>query len=198
MGVVTRLVAAYGAEAVAGFGVASRIEFFALTVVRSLSAVLMPFIGQNWGAGRHDRVGTGVSYSNRFSLAWGALMFGVLALGAASIARIFNDDPSVISTTALYLRIVPTGYGVYGVIILAAAALNVLHRPIHAASLSIAHMFVLYIPLALVGSHFFGLRGMFTGLALSFFLAGIAAHLLLKTTLASVANPRTLRPTRRT
>jgi Na+-driven multidrug efflux pump len=187
MGIVTRLVASYGVEAVAGFGVAARIEFFALTVVRALSAVLMPFIGQNWGAGKHDRVVTGVRHSNKFSLAWGALMLGILAIAAAPIARIFNNDPSVVSTTVTYLRIVPTGYGVYGVIILVAAALNVLHRPLHAAGLSIGHMFVLYIPLALAGSHLFGLTGMFAGLALSFFLAGIAAHLLVRRILASQA-----------
>jgi putative MATE family efflux protein len=142
MGVVTRLVASYGAEAVAGFGVATRIEFFALTVVRALSSVLMPFIGQNWGAGKHDRVTSGVSVSNKISLLWGALMFAVLAVAAAPIARIFNSDPSVVSTTTLYLRIVPTGYGVYGVIILAAAVLNVLHKPLHAAGLTIAHTHV--------------------------------------------------------
>jgi Na+-driven multidrug efflux pump len=44
-------------------------------------------------------------------------------------------------------------------------------------------MFILYIPLALAGSHFFGLPGMFTGLSLSFFLASLAAVLLLKKTL---------------
>jgi putative MATE family efflux protein len=150
MGVVTRLVASYGAEAVAGFGVATRIEFFALTVVRALSAVLMPFIGQNWGAGKQDRVARGVSVSNKFSLVWGALMFAVLALWAPPIARIFNADTAVVSTTSLYLRIVPIGYGVYGIVILAAAVLNVLHKPLHAAGLSIAPMFVLYIPLALL------------------------------------------------
>jgi Na+-driven multidrug efflux pump len=110
-------------------------------------------------------------------------MFGVLALWAAPIARIFNADPTVVSTTRLYLRIVPVGYGVYGIVILAAAALNVLHRPLHAAGLSIAHMFVLYIPLALIGSHFFGLPGMFAGLAVSFFGASLAAVWLTKQTL---------------
>jgi putative MATE family efflux protein len=184
MGVVTRLVASYGAEAVAGFGVATRIEFFALTIVRALSAVLMPFIGQNWGAGRNERVARGVSLSNRFSLVWGVLMFGALALWAAPIARIFNADPQVVSTTKIYLRIVPVGYGVYGIVILAAAALNVLHRPFHAAGLSIAHMFALYIPLALLGSHFLGLPGMFGGLAVSFFLASLAAIWLVRQTLA--------------
>lgn len=186
MGGVTRLVASYGAEAVAAFGVATRIEFFSLTVVRALSSVLMPFVGQNWGAGKHDRVRAGIRYGNRIALGWGGVMFVVLALAAKPIAGIFNDNPSVIGNIATYLQIVPIGYGLYGVVLLAAAALNVLHRPFHAAGLSIAHMFALYIPLAIAGSHLMGLRGAFSGLLASYIIGGIAAYLLVKAVLARV------------
>ncbi|MCK4447261.1 MAG: MATE family efflux transporter, partial [Candidatus Marinimicrobia bacterium] len=56
IGVITRLIASYGAEPVAAFGVSSRIEFFAVSVIAALSAVLAPFVGQNWGASKYDRV----------------------------------------------------------------------------------------------------------------------------------------------
>jgi Na+-driven multidrug efflux pump len=180
IGILTRLVASYGIEAVAGFGVAARIEFFALTVVRALSSVLMPFVGQNWGAGRMRRVASGVGYSERLSLAWGGLMFVVLALAARPIAAVFNDTLRVIEVAALYLRIVPVGYGVYGAALLIVAALNALNRPLHAAALSVLHMFALYVPLAAAGSHLFGMKGMFVGLTVSFFVAGVIGHVLLK------------------
>lgn len=180
IGIVTRLVASYGIEAVAGFGVATRIEFFALTIVRALSSVLMPFVGQNWGADRMKRVARGVGYSERLSLAWGGLMFIVLALAARPIAALFNDTLRVIEVAALYLRIVPVGYGVYGAALLIVAALNALNRPLHAAALSVLHMFALYVPLAVAGSHLFGMKGMFAGLTVSFFVAGTIGHLLLK------------------
>jgi putative MATE family efflux protein len=182
VGVITRLVASYGTEVVAGFGVATRVEFLALTVVRALSTVLMPFVGQNWGAGRTDRVSAGVGYSKRLSLIWGGLMFAALALAARPIASIFNPDPAVVSTTVLYLRIVPLGYGLYGIVLLVAAALNALNRPLHAAALSTVHMFAFFIPFALAGSHLFGLRGLFSGLTLSFVAGAIIAdHLFART-----------------
>jgi putative MATE family efflux protein len=180
IGIVTRLVASYGTEAIAGFGVATRVEFFALTVVRALSSVLMPFVGQNWGAGRLGRVGSGVSYSEKASLVWGALVFAVLAVAARPLASVFNDSPRVVAVAAIYMRIVPIGYGAYGVALLVIAALSALNRPLHAAALSIAHMFVLYVPLALAGSYLFGMEGMFGGLALSFFAAGAAGHFLVR------------------
>jgi Na+-driven multidrug efflux pump len=180
IGMVTRLVSTYGTEAVAGFGVATRIEFFALTVVRALSSVLMPFVGQNWGAGKIKRVARGVTYSNRLSIIWGAFMFGTLALAARPIASLFNPTPGVVEVAGLYLRIVPVGYGLYGAAVLIVAALNALNRPLHAAGLSAFHMFVLYVPLAAAGSSIFGLKGMFAGLAVSFLVAGAAGYFLLK------------------
>jgi putative MATE family efflux protein len=180
IGIITRLVASYGTGAVAGFGVATRIEFFSLTVVRALSTVLMPFVGQNWGAGRLERVARGVTHSERFSLLWGGLMFGVLALAARPLAALFNQTAAVVDVADVYLRTVPVGYGAYGVALLIIAALNAHNKPLQAAALSIFHMFALYIPFAVLGSRLFGVQGMFAGLAVSFFAAGVAGHFLWK------------------
>jgi len=185
IGVITRMVASFGTEAVAGLGVAMRIEFFALTVVHALSTVLLPFVGQNWGAGMMNRVRESVAKSNYFSLAWGGVVFAALALLARPIASIFNPDPVVVSTTKLYLRIVPIGYGLYGVLVLITAALNALNRPLHAAAVSVGHKFLFYIPFALVGSHLYGLKGLFAGLALSFLAGALMSHSLLKRVLAA-------------
>jgi Na+-driven multidrug efflux pump len=85
----------------------------------------------------------------------------------------------VVSTTSLYLRIVPIGYGLYGVIVLTTAALNALNRPLHAATVSIGHRAVFYIPFALLGSHMYGLKGMFAGLMLSFLAGALVSRVLL-------------------
>ena len=50
--IMTALIAGFGAEAVAGFGVGARIETICLMVVFALSATLPMFIGQNLGAGK--------------------------------------------------------------------------------------------------------------------------------------------------
>ena len=184
IGIITRFAASYGVEAVAGFGVSSRIEFFALTVIAALSSVLIPFVGQNWGAGKHHRVVLGAKYSNRFSMAWGLGMLVLLAALARPIASIFNDNPVVISTIVLYLRIAPVGYGLRGVLLLSTAALNALSKPLHASALAIIQMFLLYIPMAFLGAYLFGLAGIFAALALSYLVSGIAAHLVLGRILA--------------
>lgn len=180
MGVIMALVSMYGYEAVAAFGVGTRIEFLALTVIFSLSTVIGPFVGQNWGASRYDRVKLAVKYSNIFSIIWGVAMFVILALAARPIASLFNDDPQVISIIVLYLWIVPIGYALFGVFQISNITLNVLNKPGHAAILMVMQMFGLYIPLAYLGSYLFGLQGIFFAVVLAYSLTGIASHFVLK------------------
>ncbi|MEE8357964.1 MAG: MATE family efflux transporter [Candidatus Hydrothermarchaeales archaeon] len=185
MGVITRIVSTYGAEAVAAFGVASRIEMVAILVFMALGAVINPFVGQNWAAGRLDRVYLGRKYTNSFSMAWGAAMLVLLAIAARPIATVFSDNPEVIKTVVLYLTIVPVGIGYQGVFLLATTSLNVLNRPLHAAALAVVQMFVLYIPLAYAGSYLFGLAGVFSAVAVTYFIAGMSAHKVLGVILAT-------------
>jgi putative MATE family efflux protein len=183
-GVITRILSSYGPKTVAGYGVASRIEFFLLTVVVALAAVLAPFVGQNRGAGKHDRVRDAITFSRHFSLIYGVVLIGVLLIIARPLALLFNKDATVVATITSYLRIVPLGYGLQGVLILCVSAMNVMNRPLHAAALSIAQMFVLYVPLALLGSTLFGVQGVYGALAIAYILAGVVAHLVMKRILA--------------
>ncbi|MFH1690291.1 MAG: MATE family efflux transporter [Candidatus Eisenbacteria bacterium] len=177
IGVITRIVSGYGAAAVAGFGVATRIETFALTPVMALRSVVAPFVGQNWGARRHDRLRRGVAISGGFSVAWGLLVWLILALTGRHIAAVFNDSPDVIATTSLYLLIVPAAYGMRGVLYLSTGALSVLRKPVDAAVLMLVQIFVLYVPLAMLGSRLLELRGVFGAGLISNVVAGAVAYL---------------------
>lgn len=178
IGIITRIVSVYGAEAVAAYGVASRIEFFALMVIMSLGAVFAPFTGQNWGAGRLDRVKLGMRLSERFSLFFGLGAFILLAAAAHPVAGFFTRNRDVIAAIKLYLRMVPFGYGLQGVLVVVGAALNALNKPLHAAGLVFSQMIVVYVPLAYLGSSLFGLAGVFIALGLVYALGGIAGHIL--------------------
>ena len=79
------------------------------------------------------------------------------------IAGVFSNDPEVIEAIRLFVWIMPVGYGLQGIIILTNSSLNALHRPLSALYLSIARFFIFYVPLAYVGSVYFGLFGFFAG-----------------------------------
>ena len=195
LGIVTAMVAVYGQEAVAGLGVASRVEGFSLAMIMALSSVLGPFTGQNWGAGRLDRVRDGIRISQQFAMVWGAATFAALLLFARPLGALFNDSPDVINAIVLYLTIVPVSYGLFGVLHLSNTALNTLNRPLHAGALMALRMFVVYVPLAYAGSRLFGIQGIFGAAAIANVTAGVAAYLWLRRVLSTLDSaPASTRP----
>jgi len=162
-GIMTAIAAGFGDSAVAAFGVGARIEPIATLLVLAMSSSLPPLISQNYGAGRFDRIEEAYRIATRFILVWQLLVYIVLAVGAGILATIFSEDPEVVEAIKLFVWIMPVGYGLQGIIILTNSSLNALHRPINALSLSIIRFFVFYVPLAYVGSLYFGLFGFFAG-----------------------------------
>ena len=161
--VVTAIVATYGAEAVAAWGVGNRLESIASIVVLALSMSLPPFISQNFGAGQFKRIFASYQMCIKFVILWQLFVFVIIALASPFIANIFAEETSVADTITLFLLIVPLGYGLQGIIILTNSSFNAMHKPLAAMWLSIIRLFVCYIPFTAVGSYFYGLKGLFWG-----------------------------------
>jgi putative MATE family efflux protein len=111
---VTAAVGHYAIDAIAGYGIASRLDYLLIPLLFGFGTGVVTLVGRNIGAGRPDRA---------LRIAWiGAAMAGgatgvigiVAALFASAWAGLFTNDPSVIATTTLYLRTVAPLYGVFG------------------------------------------------------------------------------------
>ncbi len=169
-GIMTRIAAGFGDTAVAAFGVGARIEPIATLLVLAMSSSLPPLISQNFGANRMDRVEEAYRMATRFIMVWQLGVYVLLAAGAGLIAGVFSQDPEVVAAIRLFVWIMPLGYGLQGIIILSNSSLNALHKPLSALYLSIARFFIFYVPLAYVGSLYFGLFGFFAGAVCGNFL----------------------------
>jgi putative MATE family efflux protein len=184
-GIVTAIVAGYGPEAVAAWGVGGRLESIASIVVLSLSMSLPPFISQNFGANKLERVGQAYSLCVKFVIIWQLIIFAILALLAGFIANIFTNEPEVASTIILFLVIVPFGFGLQGVTILTNSSFNAMHMPMSAVSLSVVRLFVFFVPFSFIGSYWFDLPGLFWAAVLANLVVGCIAFIWFKTILAS-------------
>lgn len=172
VGVVTRLLASAGPEAVAGFGVATRLEGLALVALLALSAAVGPVVGQNFGAGLGERVVESMKYCFRVSLVWSVAMAALLGLAGPWITPLFDGSPEVREVANLYLWIVPITYFGYGWNIVQSAAFNALGMPILANVMTVGRMFLAYIPAALLFSEGLGLGA--TGVFMGAFVGNIA------------------------
>ncbi len=171
----TWLVAAHGTDAVAGFGVASRIESLCLVVIMAMSSIMGPFVGQNWGAGRHDRVALGLILTRRFSLSFcfGATL--VLMMFSEEISRLFTQDQNVVDASSHYLFAVPWSYFFLAVIMITSSSYNGMGKPVPSLLMSFMRLIGLFVPIAYLGSIYFGLDGIYAGAALSNFIVGLGA-----------------------
>lgn len=178
-GVLTRIISTYGHQAVAAYGVATRIEFFALVSLVSLANVLAPVVGQNIGAGNIKRVYQAVKKSNIYAVLAGLVNCLMLFIFIPDIARIFNEDRIVVNNIVKYFRIVSFSYGLEGIFILATMVMNVIKKPFQSALISLIQMFIICIPLAMAGSHFLQVKGIYLSIAVSYFLGGLISVLIL-------------------
>ncbi|MBT62647.1 MAG: MATE family efflux transporter [Puniceicoccaceae bacterium] len=161
--VITYMVAQYGEEAVAACGAASRIEMFAFMIPMALGVTLVPFVGQNFGAKRLDRVKEAQRISYAFAVCFGILVAICFGLFARNLAQLFSDDPEVLSILTQYLTIVPIGYGMMELHRYSGFFLNAIKKPLHSTGVNVTRILVLLIPLTVAGSHYYGLSGLFWG-----------------------------------
>ena len=169
---ITYQVAQFGQEAVAGFGIASRVEGLAVLAVMALSAAVTPFGGQNFGAQQYDRVNLGVRWCYRFSLVYGLIIAGILALMSPYIAGVFTDDPKAITTAQLHMRIVPISYLALGMAMTVNSSFNAIGKPMPAMFVSLTRTVLVYAPLAFLLAKLFGLIGVFAAACTANFVAG--------------------------
>ena len=174
--VVIWIVSGLGEGAVAGFGVAIRIEAFALIVPHALSVIIGPFVGQNFGAGQVDRIQVAMRQALGFSIVYGLVVALVLGVFAQWIGAQFQDDPRVIHTTAIYLIIVPVTFGFFAVIRIVAGAYNALGQPRPNVIFFGIKLLAIYIPLSYLGARYMGYQGVAIASALSNVVAGGLAY----------------------
>ena len=141
----------------------------------ALTALLTPFIAQNLGAGNMSRIREALTYSTKFSHVWGLAATLLLAASAYPVAAVFSDNVGVQSLTRAYLWIIPISFGFFGLSMVASSACNALNRPIESFAVQIFRLFVLIVPLAMIGSWQFGIHGVFWGIFAGNVLSGIVA-----------------------
>jgi Na+-driven multidrug efflux pump len=112
--ILTRLVAGFGTEALAGYGIGARLEFLLVPIVFAIGVASVPMVGMAMGAGSIERAR---------QVAWTAAGVAVCALGAIGLivtiapdvwSGLFTGDPGVRAAANLYLRSAGWGFAFVG------------------------------------------------------------------------------------
>ncbi|MDR2102473.1 MAG: MATE family efflux transporter [Treponema sp.] len=103
--VTSRIEASFGANVVAASKVGSQIESFSWLIGGGFGSALIVFIGQNYGAGKWERIRRGVRISAAAMTVWGVLVSLFLYFGGAYLFVLFLPGPELLKLGIPYLRI---------------------------------------------------------------------------------------------
>lgn len=127
--VITWFVKHFGKEAVAAYGIATRVEQVILLPTIGLNFAVLSLVGQNNGAGRMDRVReawvTCMRYGTGLMLAGGVLLYAVRRYAMDW----FTDDAQVIAHGADYLSVAAITLCAYPILFQTVFLLQGLKRP---------------------------------------------------------------------
>ena len=124
---VQRLINSFGTQAVAAYTASTKIDSVAIMVVVTMGMSLAVYSGQNMGAGRPDRIRSGLYKTLALVLTYCLIMAAVMIFFGNSLLRIFLDPSEAGEAVAIgtqYLRIIGIAYFMAGIM---RCYLNVVH-----------------------------------------------------------------------
>lgn len=192
--ILTAFIAHHGSDTVAAYGLGSRLDGLLLIPAMAVAMALTPFIGQNWGAHRIDRVAEALRLAERVVIVWGAAMWVLMLFVRERLARVFTSDPEVITLASEYLFYIPLAYGAAGVVSVVSSTFNAIDRAVRSTIISALRGLGLALPLAWLGGQFWGARGLFMGVALATGISAAVAILWTRSALQSKEKPAITKP----
>ncbi|BDV44169.1 MATE family efflux transporter [Geotalea uraniireducens] len=195
--VITWFLGRFSKEAVAAYGIGTRIEQIVLLPAMGLNVATLSLVAQNFGAGKPERVRRTVRTAIRAGL---LLMVGgtvLVLLAAEPLLRLFSRDAQVVAIGAVFLRIEALVLGAYVILYVNNSALQGLQKPAFALWIGLFRQLVA--PVAVIWLLAFrlgwGLLGIWWGtFMVTWLAAGISLLYTRRTVEVLCSEPPTVTP----
>ena len=171
----TKLLAGYGATAVAAWALGSRFEFFSIVAVLALTMSMPPMIGRMLGEKKLDDIRKLVKIAVMFVLGFQITIALVTLLFSNGLASLMTSEAEVSTILNYHLLIVPISLGPLGICMLMVSVSNALGKSYTALTISALRLFAFFLPCLWLGSQLAGIEGLFWGAMVGNVLAGICA-----------------------
>ena len=100
------LVKPYGSEAVAGMGVAKKINMIAFNTTMGLTQGVLPLIGYSYGAGNFRRLRETVRKTGIIGVIFGCVCTVLFRIFASPVCRFFIDEDASVAYGSMFLRMI--------------------------------------------------------------------------------------------
>lgn len=179
---LVRIIATFGATAVAGYTIAIRVILFALLPSWGLSNAAATMVGQSLGAKKPERAEESVWRASFLNLCFLGGLALIFLVAAPWIVRIFTTDPEVSRHAVLALRIVSVGFPFYAYGMVISNAFNGAGDTTTPTLLNVVCFWLWEIPLAYVLAKPVGLgpTGAFIAVTIAFSTLAVVSALLFR------------------
>lgn len=156
---LNKLISGYSNEAVAGMGIAKKIDLMAFAIAQGMTQGILPLIGYNYSSGNHQRMLLTLKVLLMDCLLVAAAGMALMFFGAAPITRCFIDDAVTVSYGRSFLRIVCLACPVTALNFLAITIFQATGKKVQPLILSLLRKGGLDIPLMLFFRAVLGIDG---------------------------------------
>jgi Na+-driven multidrug efflux pump len=136
--VSTAYMASFGTAAVAGYGVAARLEYILVPIAFGFGGTLTAMVATNLGAGQRQRALHAIRVGATIVLGVTGAIGVAAAVWPTAWMELFTSDPAVRDAGAQYLRIVGGAYGFFGLglaLFFASQGTGQMHWPVLASTM---------------------------------------------------------------
>ena len=127
--IITWFVGRFGQEAVAAYGIATRVEQIALLPVMGLNISTLALTAQNYGAGRLDRIRRVLAVSLRYGFMLALTGTMAALLFTSELMHFFTRDAAVVAVGIKFLRIEAFVFPAYVLLYICTSAMQGIKRP---------------------------------------------------------------------
>ncbi|MDD4924560.1 MAG: MATE family efflux transporter [Dehalococcoidales bacterium] len=158
--IINRVLNQYGGDiAISAYGIINRIVMFALIPGMVIGQGLQPILGFNYGAKRYDRGLKVIKIAITAATVCCMAAFIVLYFFPGFFARIFNNDPELISLTVYGARRIFVTMPLIGFMMIGSTMFQALGKPIQAFLSSVSRTVLFLLPAVLILPNYWQLDG---------------------------------------
>jgi len=176
--IVTAAIADYGDDAVAGWAVIGRLIPVAFGALFALSGAVGPILGQNYGAGRYDRLRSTIRDSFSVTLVYVLVVWVLMALFSGPIAGLFGATGLARELIVFFCLFVAGSFVFNGLLFVANAAFNNLGFALYSTVLNWGRATLGVIPFVWLGGQWYGVLGVLAGYGLGVIVFGLIGVVL--------------------
>lgn len=183
--ILAKIIAMFGSEAIAAQKIGVQIESIAYMIIGGLNGAVASFTGQNFGAGKSNRIKEGYRSALVVGISYAIVMAGVFLLLNRPLIRLFISDESTILIASAYLKTVAFSQVFSAIEMISNGMFTGIGKPNIPATISIVFT-SLRIPLALVLIKPFGISGIWISICISSILKGICSYFIYETKIRKI------------